>query len=212
MRNVTLEAYENWLREEGYQPSTVESTLRNLKAAAGAAYVHPQSYDSRHGSHVRRYLRFVLNTRKNPLGGEAVKYFRALGLAPSASILKTGARAKAQPPQEALAKIKSRLRRGGPSELLLVAYMRSGLRISEFLRLRLKGVNELTIPDKISRDWLLTFKSRGNIPIYKVVCPTERCTYYRLRILLRREAARLGVAIDFDTLYKNARLYGAEES
>ena len=87
MKTPDLSGYENWLVSEGYQPSTIEVTLRHIKVAAANQV---RAVD--HVPHVRRYLRFVTKTRRNPLGKPFATNMKRRGFKPASEIRKQGSR------------------------------------------------------------------------------------------------------------------------
>ena len=200
MKDPDLRDYAAWLYRERYQDSTVVVTLRNLKLVFEAGRITSDNAIP----HVRRYLRFVKETRKNPLGGAFVSQMRKLGIEPSAEIEKHGQRSKKLLDLASWSKLKDKLRRGEETDLLIVAFMNSGMRISAFLQLRADEITE-EITDKISRTWIQ--KAGGSRQLYRLLCDTERCAYARM---LRRLQEVYGSKVDLDTLYKTFQ-HRAEE-
>ena len=201
--SVNLDAYEQWLQEEGYQPSTIKATLRHTRVLAD----NPTADPGYRLPIAKRYLRFVAATRREPLGKAFTKRLKARGIEPASVHPRQGARVKDVLPRHRFVELRARLRqlgRGGDeTALLLVAYMQSPLRVGEFLRLRPKQIDELSIVDKISRDWILDRDLKPRTPIYKLLCDTEKCTYVRLRRKLQEVAEELRINVDLDTLYKS---------
>jgi hypothetical protein len=193
---VILDAYEAWLHQEGYQDSTIQVTLRHIKAVS----VQPERHPGHRAPHVRRYLRFVAKTRKNPLGRPFVERMLGHGLAAASDIEKQGARDKDCLTESQWKTLRANLRGGDPIARLLVAYMESPFRIGDFLNLQADRVTADDVSDKISRDWIRRFG--GKKKLYKMLCPTQRCAYYRLRRRLQIISTKMKVATDLDTLYK----------
>lgn len=210
----TLKPYKKWLKQSGYQPSTIEVTLRHLKAA-----VLTGNWDERHEPHLRRYLLFVKKTRRHPLGKKFTDALRTAGFEPAGVIRKQGNRTKDLLSLKSWRNLRSRLRdnKRSPSyeSKLLVAYMESPYRISDFLKMRISEITEDDVSDKRAREWLaaIRYKRRGgrHMPVYKVLCDTERCAYYRLRKVLGDVCDDMGLEADLDTLYKSYHeLFGEE--
>jgi hypothetical protein len=191
-----LTAYEAWLKKQGYQPSTVVVTLRHLRTVAVEGRI-PQYREA----HVQRYLRYVAETKKNPMGKKFAQQMKAKGLVPSAKIRKQGRRTKDPLQAGDWAELRSVLRRGDDISKLLVAYMQSPYRISEFLLLDANKVTEEDVCDKRSRDWLKKAGGRG--PVYAILCDTERCAYSRMRRRLQVVGEKMSLTVDLDTLYKS---------
>jgi hypothetical protein len=199
-----LHGYELWLRKEGYQPSTIEATLRNLRSAEDGP-VRPH-----HHAHIRRYLRFVAETRRQPLGSKFTKWLRLKAFDASIKRRRHGARVKSALTRQEWTILKKRLRQHkDPVSRLLLAYMLCPYRVGEFLRLDVVAVGEDDIQDKISRDWLgsmtaeLRKKGLRHKRVYDTLCTTERCAYARLRRKLQIVCEGLGYEADLDTLYKS---------
>jgi len=196
VRKTDLGAYEDWLYAEGYQESTILVTLRHIKAVS----VEPRQSPGHRAPHVRRYLRFVAKTRKNPLGRRFTEQMLAHGMEPASDIEKQGSRDKGCLTPRQWKALRARLRGGDTISKLLVAYMESPYRIGDFLNLRANMVTRDDVGDKISRDWIKRFG--GKKKLYKLLCPTQRCAYYRLRKRLQTISAKMKVETDLDSLYK----------
>lgn len=204
---MKLDEYERWLRKEGYQPTTIEVTLRHIRAARSDSARLP-----RHRvPHVRRYLRFVAKTRKNPLGRSfAKRMLDDYGLTPAGEIEKQGSRDRETLTQKQWDALKQKLRGGDRISRLLVAYMESPYRIGDFLNLKASGVTPDDVSDKVSRDWVRRFG--GKKKLYQMLCTTERCAYYRLRRRLQKINQKLKTDPDLDTLYKSFHELNGEEA
>jgi hypothetical protein len=189
-----LQPYADWLKNEGYQESTINATLRHLRLCHGRECCEP---------HTRRYLRYVSETRKNPLGREFLDLAMKAGYEASADRRRSGGRVKDALSEANWARLKAKLRRGDEISWMLVAYMQSAYRIGQFLKLSASKVDETDIDDKISLDWVRTASDGEKLPLYKILCKTERCAYYRMRRRLLETCEKLGIAADFDTLYKS---------
>jgi hypothetical protein len=196
-----LSRYKKWLIDQGYQPSTVEVSLRHIRALSRVDWTHPRRIPEYRNAHIRRYLRYVELEKKHPLGKRFALAMRHAGLVPTTAIAKQGSRAKTLLGSTDWTVLRGKLRRGDDASKLLVAYMQSPYRISEFLRQHAHQISEEDIADKISRDWII--EVGGRQPLYQILCETERCTYYRLRRRLQEVCAKLGYDVDFDTLYKS---------
>lgn len=198
-----LEAYEAWLHDEGYQPSTIAVSVRLIGMVFNNLDDHPEYCEA----HIRRYLRFVEKTRKNPLGKKFAGIMRLRGFEAAADIRKHGNRRKRLLHAGNWVQLRSKLRRGDDISKLLVAYMQSPYRISEFLKLRANEITENDVRDKISRDWIRD--KGGRRPLHRLLCSTERCAYSRMRKRLQVVCGKMGLDVDFDTLYKSFQVLEA---
>jgi hypothetical protein len=198
-----LEAYEAWLNKEGYQPSTIAVSVRLIGMVFDNVDGHPDYCEA----HIRRYLRFVEKTRKNPLGKRFTGIMRLRGFEAAADIRKHGNRSKKLLHAGNWMQLRAKLRRGDEISRLLVAYMQSPYRISDFLKLRANSVTSEDVRDKISRDWIRD--KGGRQPLYKLLCNTERCAYSRMRKRLQQTCKKMGLDADFDTLYKSFQVLEA---
>lgn len=194
-KDPDLSDYLSWLKRQKYQDNTILVTLRNLRTAAS----EPARLPTHRIPHVRRYLRFVQETGSNPLGRRFLSAMKAKKIGAASEIVKTGARGK-QISKVQLSALRARLRRGDNTSKLVVAYMHSPYRISDFLILRCSRLTDRDVADKISRDWLR--KEGGPNLLYQVLCDTERCAYARMRKRLLEVCDSLGFKTDLDTLYK----------
>jgi hypothetical protein len=197
-KKLDLSGYKRWLVRQGYQPSTVQVSMRHLRALA--AWDISKTVPQYRLPHIRRYLRYVDDTKDNPMGPKFIQGMKSLGLTAVMNISKQGPRGKTLLGGYEWTTLRSRLRRGDEASKLLVAYMLSPYRIGEFLNLRAHKVTEEDIADKISRDWIKTRGGRQRL--FRLVCETERCTYYRMRRRLQDMCDKLEIEADFDSLYK----------
>lgn len=195
-----LSSYRLWLIGRKYQPSTVQASLRHMRALYRRDWTLPKPVPSHLKPQVRRYLRYVDESGRNPMGAKFLEAVRGQGLEAAADIRFQGPREKTLLGSTQWTKLRSKLRRGDDASRLLVAYMQSPYRIGDFLKLRADQVTEEDVADKISRDWIV--KEGGRRKLYRLVCKTERCTYYRMRRRLQEVCERLEYEADFDSLYK----------
>lgn len=200
-RVVDLEPYEVWLKSEGYQDSTILVTLRHIRGVYNTFKDYPERGKSRDKApHVRRYLRFVAKTRKNPLGRKFTETMLGLGLEPSTAIEKQGKRdGRCLTPAQWKA-LRQQLQAGDDIAKLLVAYMESPYRIGDFLNLRAYEVTSDDVSHKPSLEWIR--KTGGRRPLYRLLCSTQRCAYYRMRSRLQRLSEKLKFETNLDNLYK----------
>lgn len=161
-----LSDYEKWLRRGGYQPSTMVVTLRNLRTIAAEGKKPAETLEP----HIRRYLRFVEETKKQPLGRDFTAKMKKAGIAPSAAIEKHGKRPSKLLDMKSMSALRSKLRRGEETDLLIAAYMNSGMRITAFIALRADKVTD-EHTDAVSRKWIK--KNGGSKPLYRLLCETE---------------------------------------
>lgn len=199
-----LEGYRAWLVDKGYQPSTIDATLRHLKVVAKdpAALMY-------RGPHIRRYLLFVEDTQCNPLGRKFTKHMLALGLKAAADTRKGGAHTKDLLTRPEWSKLNNRLRKGGRDlDLLICAYMHSMLRVSEFLGQSLPDIQRSLTNDSASATFWLRNAMRDQFinprgkRVYQLLCPSSRCAYSRMRRRLAAIATDLNIEVDLNTVYK----------
>lgn len=205
-KKLDLSSYQRWLRTEGYQRSTAEVSLRHMRTIATGAAVQSHQHP-----HIRRYLRFVEATGRNPLGREFLSKMKADGFEPSGPIAKAGKRSKPVLTRPQWSQLRSKLRRDGDEiDRLLIAYMYSPYRIAEFLELWVRGLDADDVSDALSREWIAAaFDNTRNKKLFMILCDTRRCAYSRMRRRLQRVTAKLGIEADLDTLYKSYhQLYG----
>ena len=205
MSDVDLSEYDHWLRRQRYQPSTIDSTLRHLHMLHVISGLTPLS-----APHVRRYLRFVKATRKNPMGARFLEHAKHIGLQPAADTKRGGGRVREPLSTAHWQALRAALRReanaGSDTAQLLLVYMHADRRIGHFLKRSSRlAVQPEFCEDKLSRDWIAAQNATRKtiVPLYKLLCDTERCTYARMRRKLQIVAERLGYDVDLDTLYRS---------
>lgn len=194
-----LSQYSAWLVDQGYQTSTIGATLRHLKVVAD----NPDEVGYR-APHVRRYLLYVVTTKRNPLGRKFTdRMMVGHGLEAVTETRKTGGTIKQLLNGGQWYELHQTLRQGGDLDKLIVAYMESPYKISEFLDLRIKNVDEDTVQHKWSRKWMhQVFVNPRGKQVYQILCQTRRCAYSRMRRRLTAVSKGLGFKADLDTLYK----------
>lgn len=202
-----LSAYDTWLKKERYQASTRALSIRNLMTIANhpnkkiAPYLIPQA---------QRYVRFVAETKKNPMGVKFLARLRKQKIEASESIKKAGKRSKQMLTASKIAKLRAKLRVGDTVDKLILAYAFSGMRVAAFLNMSCSHMQGH--PDKITRAWVAGATDVSwNAPVYRLLCETERCAYSRMRTRMRELAEQLKMDVDLDTLYLSRKeLTGGE--
>jgi hypothetical protein len=212
---VDLKLYIKWLEKRGYQDSTIVVTIRNLILAysdcapLGKKGWEPATIDIRidpYRSHLCRYLKFVQETRRQPLGAPFTALLKDNKLKPIRDTHLHGRRSKSILTLKSWENLRRRIQRrdsvNGDSntDRLLLAYTSSPHRVTDFLRLRADKLGAADVGDKAARGWLAGF---GNVPLHEVLCVTERCAYYRLRTRLQDVCEEMGVTVDLDTVRKS---------
>jgi hypothetical protein len=189
--SVDWKAYSSWLSKEGYQPSTIDATLRNLRVVC-EALSDIGNLQPHYEPHIKRYLRFVDHSRKNMLGGSAfLKKLQKAGYEPASNRRKHGRRTKDPLILENWKRLKDKLQIGDDISRLLWAYMLSGVRVSEFLNSDIR-VTALSTP--LPQNW----------KVYRVLGDSnKRSVYSRMRKRLQEVAEELNLGVDLDTLYKS---------
>lgn len=205
-----LSHYRGWLVDKGYQPSTISATLLHLKAVAD----EPADLSYR-GPHIRRYLLYVSDTRRNPLGK---KFFKTMtegyGLKAAADTKKSGTSVKSTLDTKQWGRLETFLRRRPSSssdlDRLLLAYMNSPLRITGFLDQTYEEMWRV-LPEHrdVSYFWVrneLKKISPRICPkgqrVYYILCPSLKCAYSRMRRRLTAISQQLKIEADLNTLYK----------
>jgi len=202
-----FDKYHRWLTKEGYQPSTIAVTIRHMETLLKFLKAKPNKQHKQYASDVGRYLRYIEVSRNVSMPRALASYKTKYGLVAVRQNNKDGRRVKEPLSPQAWAALKAHLRKGDDTAKLLVAYMHSPLRVSAFLCLFVEAVDEETVADKISRDWIAGngSRSRQKVTLFSLLCPTQRCTYARMRTLLQKECAALKIAADLETLNKTFR-------
>lgn len=204
---MDLSDYKKWLEREGYCASTVRESVRRLDKTALGSVPEQQRHM---WPYLSRYLRFVVETKKEPLGSAFTKRLRAYGLQPAKKRQLSGKRRRKRFSGADFAKLRAHLRaQKDPTSRLLLAYMFTDLRISAFLFTTTLEIVE-AVKDKKSRDWLLAF---GVFHTYAAVSDTARGAYVRLRYKIMQEAKALGLSVDLNTLhqYKKSQAVGGQK-
>lgn len=194
-----LSRYSVWLMDQGYQASTIDGTLRHLRAVAD----NPEDVGYR-VAHVRRYLLYVSTTKLNPLGKKFTEHMTTgHGLAAIIETRKVGGNTKDLLNKGQWYQLHQVLSRGDDLDKLIIAYMESPFRISEFLDMNIRDVNAVTVRHAWSRKWIAKafVKPRGE-QMYQILCQTRRCAYSRMRRRLAAVSKKLEFKVDLDTLYK----------
>lgn len=212
MKSIDWKPYSSWLSKEGYQPSTIAATLRNLRVVRADLNVRGKLLPH-YEAHIKRYMRFVDHSRKNPLGDVFLKRLQKAGFEPSSKRRKHGRRIKELLSPEDWALLKAKLRKGDDISKLLCAYMVSGVRVSVFLNWLIREVDEDLLSDKVSRDWIQGWRKdfstsicrtdKARTRVFQILCETERCAYSRMRMRLQELGEELKLSVDLDTLYKS---------
>lgn len=194
-----LNRYRAWLVDKGYKTSTIDATLRHLRVVVD----NPEDVGYR-ATHVKRYLLYVSLTKRNPLGQRFTEHMTTgHGLEAVADTTKGGGNIKALLDNGQWYQLRQTLRRGDNLDKLLLAYMESPYRISEFLELSVKAVDKDTIQHAWSRNWIAkTFINPRDKQLYQILCPSAQCAYSRMRRRLSVVADKLGFSADLNTLYK----------
>jgi hypothetical protein len=215
---MSLTSYKNWLEREGYCASTVRESVRRLGPKSLGDTPERRGIIPRYmWSYLSRYLRFVVETKKEPLGAFFTKRLQAYGLQPAKKRQLSGKRKRKQFSDEDFKKLRAHLRtQKDAASRLLLAYMFTDKRIGSFLCLTageilsdvyLNPINleclvhNNTVRDKISRDWLRTLDMNY---VYEILSENARGAYVRLRYKLAQESNALGLTVDLDTLHQYA--------
>jgi hypothetical protein len=215
---MSLSGYESWLKREGYCASTVRESVRRLSPESlGDTPERRGIIPTYMWPYLSRYLRFVVETKKEPLGSAFTKRLRAYGLQPAKKRQLSGSRRQKKFSDADFTKLRAHLRtQKDAASRLLLAYMFTDKRIGSFLRLTageilsdvyLNPINleclvhNNTVRDKISRDWLRTLDMNY---VYEILSENTRGAYVRLRYKIAQESKALGLTVDLDTLHRYA--------
>ncbi len=199
-----LAPYVAWLKTEGYQPSTINATLHEVFSACSALILWDSDIP-----HIRRYLRFVEQTKKNPLGPKFLEHCAQHNLTPSKRGSPSGRRVRKPISSAQWAELRTALRQDGDdTSKMLVAYMFCDLRIMKFLGQQLGSATDSIAPvitDKRSRDWLLSYTEHAFTTrrVYELLGKTPRAAYARMRRKLQDFSVMCRINVDLDTLYRS---------
>jgi len=208
-----LTSYRDWLHAQLYQPSTIDSTLRALTLRRSPSKHGPET------PHVRRYLRFVAETKQNPMGRDFLAHARLVGHKASSDAPRPGSRKREVLTRGQWTKLLATLRRvavedNDDTARMLLAYMHSGRRVTNFLGLvaSFAAEREDFVADKLSRNWVAErsqmIRSPGRVLVYQLLCDSERCAYSRMRRRLKAVAGKLGFDVDLDSLRRSRPVRG----
>jgi len=197
---VNLDSYRDWLLTEGYQPSTVETTVRKLTRLYHFASERSNSHAR---AHLRRYLRYVKDTKRSPLGQEFQAALVKEGFQASSKRSKPGARTKKRLTASQLTELRSRLRTRGTLGRIAALYAQSKLNVSVFLELGRAEVRALQsgntgLDARLDADWLneLFHRERATL-LWETFAVSPRAAYKKLLDLVRAEGT------DLDTIYRS---------
>lgn len=196
---MTLSSYKNWLEREGYCASTAQESVRRLDKSALGGVPEQQRHM---WPYLSRYLRFVAETKKEPLGAAFTRRLQQYGLQPARKRRLPGSRRRKSLSEEDFTRLRAHLRtQKDATSRLLLAYMFTDRRVGLFLCLTAIQIDE--VKDKKSRDWLNTLD---------VFCMHEvlddagtRGAYVRMRNKLAQTAQVLGLTVDLNTLHRYAK-------
>ncbi len=198
-KQIDFSAYETWLKKEKYQKSTVVLSVRTLKAVvASSKKVPPYLIPT-----VQRYLRFVADTRKNPIGPAFCARMKKQGIEASAKIKKVGKRQKPVMTGKALESFRAQLHKGDDIDKLIAAYLSSGMRAADFL---VSSCGAFTSDDTAANTWIRSKTSVAwTAPMFKLVADSQSIAYSRMRTRMRDHGKRMKMRLDLDTLYLSRR-------
>lgn len=189
---MNLDSYKDWLVSEGYQPSTVDTTVRKLTRLYHFAAERSNGHAR---PHLQRYLRYVKDSKRNPLGQEFYAALLKEGFRASSKRSKPGARNKKLLTASQLTELRSKLRTRGTLGRIAALYVRSKLKVSVFLVLRHA---EALLLDTVDSVWLndLFHKERAT-RLWETFAVSQRAAYMKLLDLVRAEGT------DLDTIYRS---------
>jgi hypothetical protein len=189
---MNLDGYKDWLVSEGYQPSTVDTTVRKLTRLFHFAAERTNGHAR---PHLQRYLRYVKDTKRSPLGQEFQAALVKEGFRASSKRSKPGARNKKLLTASQLTELRSKLRTRGTVGRIAALYMQSKLNVSMFLVLERAEVLKL---DGVDAGWFNTlFREERATCIWQTFAESRRAAYIKLLDLVRAEGT------DLDTIYRS---------
>lgn len=187
---TTLDDYRLWLREQKYTPSTIDASIRVLQRLD---HEKPEPANVVDEWLLRRYLRYVKETRHNPLGKQFTTTLEDLGLTPVMPRAMSGKRKRKLLTATQFNELKDQCLKSSNKPSILVAYyMISGKKPHDFLK-QPSGRCSFSAVFMVKRD----------IPIYEILSPSFTWAYRILLSAAKREARALDIDADLDTIYRS---------
>jgi hypothetical protein len=191
----TLDDYTDWLRTQKYTDSTIEASLKVLRRLDHAK-PDPRNLTDRFL--LRRYLRYVKETRRNPLGRTFTEALSQLGLEPAVPRAVPGKRKRKLLTVTEFHVLKDRCLRSEDVATVLVGfYMMSGKKPHDFLQQK-----------TLIRDNAAVFKVRQDIllsrpVVYENLSTSLSWAYRTLLAAAKKQGEALGLDVDLDILYRS---------
>lgn len=183
-----LDDYTTWLRSKKYTPSTIDASIRVLRRL-NRENPKPTRSDE---FLLRRYLRYVKETRRNPLGKRFTSVLEKQGLDPTSERAMSGTRKRELLMMGQFHDLKDRCLNSTDKTAMLVGfYMVSGKKPREFLQ------------QKHSASSFSDHFPRTGTFLYENLSPSITWAYRMLLAAAKREAAALDIDADLDILYRS---------
>lgn len=190
---MNLSSYETWLKDEGYQPTTIKASVRALQRQD---LKNPAALPS-DKVRLQRYLLFTQVSGEHPLGQGFSRALKRAGLRPAQVRAKGGNRQHPVLGLKQFGKLMDALKEcDDDAARMLVLYMNSGMRINAFLS-QTRAQTATAVPPS----WLLEQPKRKKL--YEVLSPSLTWARRKMLRVLQQEAARLGVDADLDTVWRS---------
>lgn len=184
----TLEDYRQWLLTQNYTPSTIDASLKVLRRL-NLKEPKPTRSDA---FLLRRYLRYVKETKHNPLGKAFTEALSGLGVVPATPRAVSGARKRTLISMKDFHRLKERYIGSDDRSAVLVGhYMVSGMKPHEFLELR------------VAKSSVSSLFGVKQIPTYELLSKSKTWAYRMMLAAAKREAAALDIDADLDILYRS---------
>ena len=191
---MNLDGYREWLVSEGYQPSTVDTTVRKLTRLF---HFEAERTNGHARPHLQRYLRYVKDTKRNPLGQDFQAALLKEGFKASSKRSKPGARNKKLLTASQLTALHARLRTRGHTGRVAALYVQSKLQVGEFLVLDLAGARD-RFDGFVDGTWVTkAFVGYRATLLWQLIAESKRAAYKKLLDLVRAEDT------DLDTIYRS---------
>lgn len=185
---MTLDDYRQWLLTQKYTPSTIDASLKVLHRI-NLKHLKPTRVDT---FLLRRYLRYVKETHRHPLGKAFTEALSGIGIVAATPRAVSGVRTRKLLTMKQFHDLKDRCMRSTDKTAVLVGfYMVSGKKPIEFLQQKHSGCS---FSDHYPRIGVL---------VYENLSPSVTWAYRMMLAAAKREAAALDIDVDLGTLYRS---------
>jgi hypothetical protein len=191
----TLDDYKAWLETQKYTPSTIEASLKVLRRID---HNKPDPRNRTDKFLLRRYMRYVKETRRNPLGMKFTETLEGLGIRAAIPRSVYGTRKRKLLSVTEFHSLKDRcLSSDEVASVLVGFYMMSGKKPHEFLTQKTL-VRDNSAVFKIRNDILLNKKI-----VYENLSSSISWAYRTMLAAAKKEGEALNLDVDLDILYRS---------